>query len=61
VVRFCAAEGIEIVLELPFDRRIAEAYSRGELLIDSVEGVEEALGAAWDRIVAAVHRAEVTS
>ncbi len=61
VHRFCATEGIEIVLELPFDRRIAEAYARGELLIDAVEGVEEALGMAWDRIVATVHRAAVTS
>ena len=32
VQRYCAAEGLEIVLELPNDRRIAEAYSRGELL-----------------------------
>ena len=61
VRRFCAAEGIEIVLELPFERRIAEAYARGELLVDAVEGFEETLGAAWERIVAAAHTAELSS
>ncbi len=58
---FCAAEGIEIVLELPNDRHIAEAYSRGELLIDAVDGLEDTLGAAWERILAAARRYEVKS
>ena len=61
VRRLCAAEGIEIVLELPFDRRIAEAYARGELLVDAVEGFEETLGAAWERIVTALRPAEPVS
>ena len=43
VRRYCADEGIEIVLELPNDRRIAEAYARGELLLDAVDGLEETL------------------
>jgi MinD superfamily P-loop ATPase len=30
---FCAARGLPILLEIPFDRRIAEAYSRGEPLV----------------------------
>jgi len=58
---FCAAEGIEIVLELPNDRRIAEAYSRGELLLDAVDGLEQRLSAAWDRISAAAQKHEVVS
>ncbi len=53
VRRFCVEEGIEIVLELPNDRRIAEAYARGELLIDVVDGLERTLAAAWERIVSA--------
>jgi len=53
VRRFCAEEGIEIVLELPNDRRIAEAYACGELLIDVVDGLERTLAAAWERIVSA--------
>jgi len=58
---FCAAESIEIVLELPNDRRIAEAYARGELLLDAVDGLEQKLSAAWERIVAAAQRQEVAS
>jgi len=34
--RYCADEGIEILLELPDDRRVAEAYSRGELMIEAL-------------------------
>jgi len=32
--RFCQEEGIPILLELREDRRIAQAYSRGELAVD---------------------------
>jgi MinD superfamily P-loop ATPase len=33
---FCRQEGISILLEIPDDRRIAEAYSRGELIIEAL-------------------------
>ncbi len=33
VYDYCAAEGIPILLEIPDDRRIANAYSRGELAV----------------------------
>ncbi len=33
VARFCDRRGVPILLEIPFDRRIAEAYSRGEPLV----------------------------
>lgn len=36
VHRFCRDEGIAVLLELPDDRRIAEAYSRGELAVDAL-------------------------
>ncbi|MBN1103465.1 MAG: ATP-binding protein [Deltaproteobacteria bacterium] len=32
---YANAEGLPILMEIPFDRRIAEAYSRGELLVDT--------------------------
>ncbi|MFA4973970.1 MAG: ATP-binding protein [bacterium] len=35
VHEFCRKEGIPILLEIPDDRRIAEAYSRGELVVDA--------------------------
>ncbi len=33
---FCAQKRIPVILEIPDDRRIAEAYSRGELLVDAL-------------------------
>jgi MinD superfamily P-loop ATPase len=33
---FCAREGIPVLLEIPDDRRIAEAYSRGRLIVDAL-------------------------
>jgi MinD superfamily P-loop ATPase len=34
VHQFCGEQGIPILLEIPDDRRIAEVYSRGELVVD---------------------------
>ena len=34
VQRYCDEENIEVVLEIPDDRRIAEAYSTGSMIID---------------------------
>ena len=36
VKAFAAAENIPILMEIPFDRRIAEAYSRGERIVDTL-------------------------
>ncbi|MEA5097002.1 MAG: ATP-binding protein [Burkholderiaceae bacterium] len=36
VHRYCAQENIPLLLEIPDDRRIAEAYSQGKLLIESL-------------------------
>jgi MinD superfamily P-loop ATPase len=33
---FCGEKKIPVLLEIPDDRRIAEAYSRGELVIDAL-------------------------
>jgi len=35
---FCAQEDIPILLEIPDDRRIAEVYSRGHLIIEKLPG-----------------------
>ena len=32
VAEFCRSRGLPVLMEIPFDRRIAEAYSRGEPL-----------------------------
>jgi MinD superfamily P-loop ATPase len=33
---YCAEENIPVILEIPDDRRIAEAYSRGELIVQAL-------------------------
>ncbi len=38
---YCRAEGLELLLEIPDDRRVAESYSRGELAAQAVEGYRE--------------------
>lgn len=34
VVQYCRREGIDIAMEIPNQRRIAEAYSRGRMMVD---------------------------
>ena len=36
VKEFAADEGVPILMEIPFERRIAESYSRGELIVESM-------------------------
>ena len=41
VAEYCRSEGIPILLEIPDDRRIAEAYSRGETAVEAIPGMRE--------------------
>ncbi len=41
VHEYCNAEAIPILLEIPDDRRIAEAYSRGELIVEALPEYRE--------------------
>jgi MinD superfamily P-loop ATPase len=50
VERFCAAESIAVLLHIPDDRRIAEAYSRGELIVAVVSQMRSALMELWQRL-----------
>ncbi|MEW6443784.1 MAG: ATP-binding protein [bacterium] len=36
VLDYCRSEGIPVLLQIPEDRRIAEAYSRGEAAVDAL-------------------------
>ncbi len=36
VFSYCSQEGIKILAEMPDDRRVAEAYSRGEVIVESI-------------------------
>jgi MinD superfamily P-loop ATPase len=33
---YAQQEGIPVLMEIPFDRRIAEAYSRGEMIVEAL-------------------------
>ncbi len=40
VTEYAHEENLPILMEIPFDRKIAEAYSRGELLTEAVPGLK---------------------
>jgi MinD superfamily P-loop ATPase len=42
VERYCAAEGVPVLLRIPFERRIAELYCRGETLAEGIPSWREA-------------------
>jgi MinD superfamily P-loop ATPase len=50
VVKYCKKEGIEIYLEIPNDRKIAEAYSRGEMIVRALPEYIETFERCWERI-----------
>lgn len=44
---FCAQRGVRILAEIPDDRRVAEAYSRGDTAVEAVPGYAEVFGSLW--------------
>lgn len=47
---FCKAEAISILLELPDDRRVAEAYSRGQMAVQVLPEWRKCFLALWTRL-----------
>ncbi len=47
---YCAREDIPLLLELPDDRRIAEAYSRGHMAIEVVPEFKKMLDELWHKM-----------
>lgn len=50
VLEYAEREGLPVLLEIPFDRNIAEAYSRGLLLVDFAARWKEIFIGVRDRI-----------
>lgn len=50
VREYAGREGLPILLEIPFDRKIAEAYSQGRLLVEVASGWQEHFIGVRDRI-----------
>ena len=57
VEEYCAREGLEILLRIPHDRKIAEAYSRGQTLISVAPEYSERLIEVFDKLQQIAHRA----
>ena len=49
---YCAVEGLEILLEIPDDRRIAEAYARGLPLVENIPEIRPFFASLAARIEA---------
>jgi MinD superfamily P-loop ATPase len=56
VHRYCAREGIDLLLEIPDDRRAAEAYARGSTLVESVPEMRPLFVSLARRIAAIAER-----
>jgi len=51
VKHYCKKEGIDIILEIPNDRAIAETYSRGELIGESLDNYAAVFSDLADRLL----------
>jgi MinD superfamily P-loop ATPase len=47
---YCATEGISVLAELPDDRRVAEAYSRGEMAVQALPEWQAVFSTLWTRL-----------
>jgi len=61
VIDYCRSEGIEILMEIPDDRRIARGYSRGELIVDVVPEYEQQFQRLTEKIEALAAAEEVST
>lgn len=50
VWRFSEDTGLPVLMEIPFDRKIAEAYSRGDMIIDVMPKWKEKFSRLYDQI-----------
>jgi MinD superfamily P-loop ATPase len=48
--RYCEDENIDVVFELPDDRRIAEAYSVGRIIVDVLPEYKEGFAVLYERM-----------
>ena len=55
VEEYCAAEGITILMRIPLDRRVAEAYSEGVPLVYALPGYRADFSTLWQRLEELVH------
>lgn len=56
VDQYCQSEGVPILMRIPFDRRIAEVYSEGELVVEALPEYEAGFRGLCKRIEAEIGR-----
>jgi len=61
VKEFCSKKGIEILLEIPYSRKIAEGYSRGENLISVIPEYESKFKNLYKKIQKIINSERVSS
>jgi len=61
VKKYAEEEKIPILMEIPFDRKIAEAYSRGNLLVKTMPELKEKFQKLYHAILQIVEKQEVES
>ena len=54
VRRYARAENLPILMEIPFERRIAEAYSRGQLMVEAMPEWKDAFRALYGKITSMI-------
>lgn len=57
---FCREQDIPILLEIPDDRRIAEAYSRGELVVEALPEFRGLFQRLWESVASLSGRTKET-
>jgi len=50
VREYASSEGVPVLMEIPFDRKIAESYSRGELIVEAMPEWKKRFGDLFHRI-----------
>lgn len=55
---YCQGQGIKLLAEIPDDRRIAEAYSRGEIAVDVLPEFESLFEKLWENVAGTVTSGE---
>jgi MinD superfamily P-loop ATPase len=58
VKRYCAAESVPLLMEIPEDRRVAEAYSRGQPAVSALPHLRAVFRQLGERLLEAAARPE---
>ena len=58
VKEYANKEDLPILMEIPFDKKIAQIYSNGEMVVDKLPGIKEEFQALFKKIVKLVEKGE---